>query len=368
MIPKDILFMQKALELAKRGEGCVHPNPLVGAVIVKHGVVIGQAHHERFGGPHAEARAIQNCRENPKGATLYVTLEPCSHVGKTPPCSDAVIRSGVKRVVIGAKDQNPLVNGRGIRRLKNAGIQVSVGILEKEASDLNADFNRWVRDRMPYAVIKLAQSLDGKIATKTGESRWISGQKARDFSQALRASSDAILVGVNTLLTDDPALNVRNGMEKKKGFKAPFKVVLDSFLRTPLDAKIFSEKTRGPVILATTRRAKKKRLALLRKKAQVLILPGKKGRVDLELLFRELARRGIVRVLVEGGGEVTADILGRKLAQEITWFVAPRIIGGRRAVASVGGEGVGSLKDSVTVHHLTVRPVGGDLLIHGYLS
>ena len=366
--PKDLFFMRRAIALARRGEGRVHPNPLVGAVLVKAGRIIGEGAHQKFGGLHAEVFAIQKSGQKAKGATLYVTLEPCSHYGKTGPCADLILESGIKKVVIAARDKNPLVNGRGIRKLKKAGVRVVEGVLEKEAAALNRDFNHWVRHKVPYGVIKVAQSLDGKIATKTGESRWITGKEAREFSQTLRASSDAILVGVNTVLKDNPSLSVRNGRKTNGSSKTPFKVVLDSFLRTPLNANIFSNKSKGPVIIAASHRANKNRLSSLRKKAQVLVLPEKKGRVDLRLLFKELARRGIVKVLIEGGGAAIADILDKRLARELYWFVAPKIIGGKNAVHSVAGEGVGSLQKAVALQSASVRPVGKDFLIHGFIS
>lgn len=368
VIPQDILFMRRALKLARRGQGCVHPNPMVGAVLVKDGRIVGEGFHERFGGPHAEVNAIRRSRRTPKGCTLYLTLEPCSHVGKTPPCAELILKSGIKKVVIATKDPNPVVNGRGAQMLKKAGVQVTEGVLTQEARALNRDFSHWVRQRMPYGVVKIAQSLDGKIATRTGESHWISGPEARDVSQTLRAASDAVLVGVRTILQDNPYLSVRNGMEKKNGFRPPVKVILDGALRTPLHANIFSGKSTGGVILAATRRAPKNRIRLLRKKAEVLVLPGRGGRVDLKSLFKELAKRGIVSVLVEGGGETIAEALNRKLAQELYWFVAPKIIGGRGAPASVGGSGIDSLKRSFAVRQMSVRRIGEDLLVHGFLK
>lgn len=365
---KDIFFMRRALALAEKGTGCVHPNPLVGAVLVKAGRVIGEGCHEKFGGPHAEVFAIEASKQDPRGATLYVTLEPCCHYGKTGPCADLILKNGIQRVVIGSRDINPRVNGRGIQKLKKAGVKVVLGVLEKEAISLNRDFNHWMRRQTPYGVVKIAQSLDGKIATKSGESRWITGKEARDLSQTLRAASDAILVGVNTILNDDPLLSVRNGFEKNKNFKMPFKVVLDRSLRTPLNANIFSKKSKGAVILATTSRAKKSRVAAFRKKAQVLVLPEKHGRVDLGRLFKELAKKGIVSVLIEGGGEVVADVVKHGLAQELYAFVAPKIIGGRDAISAVGGEGIASLKRAIPLKSFSVGFAGEDLLLHGFLS
>jgi diaminohydroxyphosphoribosylaminopyrimidine deaminase/5-amino-6-(5-phosphoribosylamino)uracil reductase len=360
MNSKDILFMKRALVLAARGQGRVHPNPLVGAVVVKNNRVVGEGAHLNFGGPHAEVHAVQVAGAKARGGVLYVTLEPCAHHGKTPPCADFLARQGIQRVVAAAKDPNPLVAGKGFQILRKAGIQVKVGVMEKEALELNKDFNYWVIKKMPYVIVKVAQSLDGKIATRTGESRWITDQEARAFSHGLRAQADAILVGVGTVLADDPLLNVRAPSSKA----SPIKVVVDSHLRTPPRAKIFSE---GRVILAVTQKAPAHHRRLLEKKAEVLVVKEKRGRVDLGALLKILAARGICRVLVEGGGEVIASLFKERLVQEVYFFIAPKIIGGRDSVHSVSGEGIASLKDAVSLKRWRIKPVGKDLLVHGSL-
>lgn len=355
--------MKRALTLAMKGQGFVHPNPLVGAVLVKNNKIIGEGAHERFGGPHAEVNAIRRAAQSPAGATLYITLEPCAHTGKTPPCTDLILKSGIKRVVAGANDPNPLVSGKGLRILSKKGVKVTAGIMRKEAEALNKDFNHWIRAKTPYVVAKTAQSLDGKIATKSGQSQWITGPEARRYGQRLRAACDAILVGVNTILRDDPLLSVRQG----KGAPQPLKIVLDSRLKTPPRARIFSKESPGNVILAVTRKAPRNKGRLFRGKAEILVVKEKGGKVDFTALLKSLGKRGVVSVLIEGGGEVIGEAFSSKVVNEVYFFIAPKIIGGRTAIPSVGGAGVSSLKDAAAIWNLEVRPVGKDLLAHGVL-
>lgn len=325
----------------------MHPNPLVGAVLVKNGRVIGQGAHERFGGPHAEVQAICSAKDS-AGATLYVTLEPCPHFGKTPPCTELILKAGVKEVVVASTDPNPKVKGSGLAFLKKAGLRVRAGLLKEEAEALNKDYNRWIRTGKPYVVVKYAQSLDGKIHDAMGGSRWISGSASRGLAQELRAKADAIVVGINTLLSDDPLLSVR-----LKGYRGrqPIKVVVDNRLRTPNRARIFSKASPGPVLIATIKRipAAKKRV----QKAEILKCPALKGRVDLKFLFDSLGRRGIVNILVEGGAEVIADVLSRDLAQEVYCFTAPKVI------ANLSVSQAPALKES------SVQKIGEDFLIRG---
>lgn len=353
--------MRRALDLARVTAARVHPNPYVGAVVVKDSHVVGEGRHEKFGAAHAEVNALRRAGTRARGATLYVTLEPCPHFGKTPPCADLVAACGVARVVVGALDPNPVVSGRGVRRLRELGLHVDTGVMEREALDLNRDFNHWIRRKTPYAVLKSAQSLDGKIATRTGDSKWITGREARHFGHSLRAEADAILVGVNTVLKDNPRLDARlsgNG-------RHPVKVVVDSALRTPSRARLFGG--RAPVILAVTKKAPPGRIAHFKGKAAVFVAKERGGRVDLEDLFRELGRRGIVRLLIEGGGEVAAAALERELVREIYAFIAPLIIGGREAVDAVGGAGAKRLRDAVPVKDAEIMRLGEDLLVWGKL-
>ncbi len=356
--------MKRALELAETGRGKVHPNPLVGAVLVKRGRVIAEGAHERFGQSHAEVNAILSSREDPKGAVLYCNLEPCAHFGKTPPCTDLILESKIRRVVVAMKDPHPLVCGRGLRILKRAGIEVVTGVLEKEAQELNKDFCHWAVHGTPYVTVKAAQSLDGKIATWTGDSKWITEKKSRVRSHELRATSDAVLVGVNTILKDNPRLDTRLASVRRY----PVKVVLDSFLRTPSSARIFSGRTRNRVLIVTTSRAPQKQWTRLEKKAEVLLVrEKKKGFIDWKTLLRELGSRGIVNLLIEGGGEVIGSAIRERVAHELYVFVAPRIIGGKESVSSVGGEGPRLLKQAAHIRGLTVENIGRDLLFRGRL-
>jgi diaminohydroxyphosphoribosylaminopyrimidine deaminase/5-amino-6-(5-phosphoribosylamino)uracil reductase len=346
--------MRRALELARRGEGKVHPNPMVGAVVVKRGRVIGEGAHERFGGPHAEVHALRQAGRAAAGATLYVTLEPCAHFGKTPPCTDLILSQKIKRVVVASRDPNPLVAGRGLAKLRKTGVRVVTGVLEREARDLNRAYFHWVRTKRPYVVVKVAQSLDGRIAARPGEPRWITGPAARKLGHGLRAASDAVLIGVRTALIDDPRLDARFG---KKG-AAPVKIVLDSRLRTPADAKLFSSK--GAVLLATTRKAAVARRARYQGKAEVLMMPHKNGKVDLLVLLRLLGKRGIVQVLIEGGAEVIADAFARGAVNEAYIFIAPKVLGGRLARVDI-------LRRLSHLKKLDIVPIGRDVLAHGVL-
>ncbi len=362
MTPQDVQFMRRALSLAGAGRGKVHPNPLVGAVVVKKGKIIGEGAHERYGQSHAEVNAIFSTTRDLKGATLYVNLEPCAHFGKTPPCTDLILGSKIRRVVVGMKDPNRFVAGRGLRILRSAGIDVVCGVLEEEARELNRDYCHWITHRTPYVIVKAAQSLDGKIATSTGDSKWITEKKSRVFSHELRASADAILVGVNTILKDDPRLDTRLAAIQRY----PVKIVLDSFLRTPSSARIFSKTARDRVMIVTTRRAHAKQWTRLERKAEVLLVPEKgKGFIDWKALLAELGERGIVNLLIEGGGEVIGSAVREKIVQEMYMFVAPKIIGGRASVSAVGGKGVQFLSQAAAIRDLRAEPIGRDLLLRG---
>ncbi|MGH7198748.1 MAG: bifunctional diaminohydroxyphosphoribosylaminopyrimidine deaminase/5-amino-6-(5-phosphoribosylamino)uracil reductase RibD [Candidatus Omnitrophota bacterium] len=349
---QDLCFMRRALELAKRGEGSVHPNPMVGAVLVKNNRVIGEGAHERFGGPHAEANALRKAGSGASGATLYVTLEPCAHFGKTPPCVDLILRHKIKKVVVAARDPNPLVSGKGLRKLRKAGVRVETGVLEAEAERMNRAYGHWIRKKTPYVIVKVAQSLDGRITARPGQPRWITGGEARKFSHGLRAASDAVLVGVNTVLKDDPRLNVRFGHRGR----APLKIVLDSGLRTPPDARIFSSQKKP--ILAVTRKAPLGRFARYKHKAEILSVPERGGRVDLKALLKLLGRRGVVQLMIEGGGEVIREAFARNVVNEVYLFIAPSVLGGRHEAGPVN---LSRIRD------FQVSAVGKDLLIHGVL-
>ena len=364
MTPQDVLFMERAIQIAKRGIGKVSPNPIVGAVLVKSHKIIGEGAHLRFGGPHAEVNAILNAKKKDlAGATLYVSLEPCAHQGKTPPCADLILKKNIRRVVIGARDPNPAVSGRGVRILKQRGVKVLTGVLEREASELNKGYNRWIRTKRPYVIVKAAQSLDGKIATRTGQSRWISGEAARQLGHELRAASGAILVGVNTVLRDNPRLDVRHAANAAQ----PVKVVLDSALRIRPASRLFSSRVKTPVILAVTKKAPKSKFKRFRGKAEIWVMREKNGRVDLKQVLERLGRRGICQVLIEGGGEVIGDAFLRRIVNEVYFLIAPLVIGGRQAVGSVGGSGIRKLSDAYRFKKIEVQKIGEDVLIHGEL-
>lgn len=350
--------MARALALARRALGRTSPNPAVGAVIVKSGRMIGAGYHRRAGAPHAEVEALTQAGARARGGTLYVTLEPCNHTGRTPPCCDAIIASGIARVVAATKDPNPRTNGRGFARLRRAGIEVRTGVLKPEAERLSAPFRKAMTSGLPYVIAKAGQSLDGKIATVTGESRWITSPAARRLAHHYRSEADAILVGVNTILQDDPLLSVRGARRRAA---RPLKVIVDSRLRVPLAARCFQSP--GPSLVATTRGPEAKQSALARRGVEVLVFPHRQGRVPLRLLFRRLARRGIHSILIEGGGEVLAGAFAERLVDRIAFFIAPLLIGGRTAPSSFGGPGIRRLARAIRLADVSSRRVGPDLCV-----
>ena len=357
---RDERFMRVALRLARTAEGRTAPNPMVGAVLVKAGRIIGQGFHRRAGCPHAEIEALSKAGRRARGATLYVTLEPCNHYGRTGPCSDAIIRAGIAQVVIAARDPNPMTNGRGLAKLRRTGIRVTSGVLEEEAQRLNEPFRKAMVARLPWVIAKVGQSLDGKIATVTGQSRWITSKAARQLGHQWRRRVDAIMVGIRTILQDDPRLTARSGPPRPG---RPVKVVVDSRLRMPLRARCLSARPRAPTIIATTMRRSARQALLERRGADVLVFPSQKGRVPLRRLFHTLARRGMQSVLIEGGGEVLASAFAERLVDRIVWFIAPALIGGRSSPGSIGGEGVGRLAQAIRLADMTVRRVGPDLCV-----
>jgi diaminohydroxyphosphoribosylaminopyrimidine deaminase/5-amino-6-(5-phosphoribosylamino)uracil reductase len=317
-------YMARAIELAKRGRFTTHPNPMVGAVLVKGGRVIGEGAHMVYGGPHAEVNTLRSCRVSPAGAAAYVTLEPCSTHGKTPPCTELLIKAGVKEVYYGAKDVNPAHSGRGAAILRRAGIKVTPGVLRRDCEALNPAFNKFMRTGLPYVTVKIAQSLDGRIADAAGRSRWISSPQSRLETHKLRAEADAVLAGIGTLLADDPLLNVRG----VKVPRQPWVIALDSCFRVPKKAQIFRNER---VIVATTRKASVTAMKKFPHNAKVLVLPSEKGRVCLKALLKELGKLGIGHVLVEGGGKVAGSFISEGLADRFICFVAPMIIGGTQS-------------------------------------
>lgn len=355
-------MMKRCLQLAEKAKGFVNPNPMVGAVIVKDGEVISEGYHEYFGGPHAEINAINNAGIDLKGAHIYVNLEPCSHYGKTPPCSLAIINHGFSKVFIANTDPNPDVAGRGIKNMEKAGIEVITGLLEEEGKLLNEKFFHFMQTGRPFIALKTATSLDGKIATYYGESQWITSEKSRKKVHELRQEYTAILVGINTVLNDNPALTVR----LKGEVKHPTKVILDTALKTPHDFKVLSDQ--APVIIATTRMASKARIKEFDKypHVQVWHCPMKNGLVDVDYVIKKLGENGIDSLLVEGGGSVNFSIVQHHLPQKIYAFVAPKIIGGMQSKTSFTGRGIKHLKDVPSLSHIHYKTIGDDILLEGY--
>lgn len=356
----DERFMREALALAKKGLGRTSPNPTVGAVIVKNGRVIARGFHKKAGQPHAEIAAFKDAKESVKGATLYVTLEPCCHYGKTPPCTDAVMRSGIKRVVAGMLDPNRLVAGKGAGILRRAGINVTSGVLEGECAELNEWYIKYITKKMPYVTLKLAMSVDGRIATVAGESKWITGMEARRHVHKMRSESDAVMVGVNTVLKDDPALTVRLAEGKN-----PARVVVDSLLRTPLDAKIFDNAGKARLIIFTTNAAPADKIKKAQAKgAEVVTVPKSGGGVDLKKVLRELGSRAIASLLVEGGGSLGASLMKAGLVDRISFFIAPIVLGGD-AVPGIGPLGIKKMAKALVIKDMTIKNIGKDILIEG---
>ncbi len=362
----DRAYMKEALELAARPGWRTHPNPMVGAVVVKRKRVIGRGYHRRAGGPHAEVLALREAGEGARGATLYVTLEPCCHHGRTPPCTDAVLSAGVSRVVAAMRDPNPEVAGGGIRTLRKGKVRVQVGLLGDKARRLNEAFCRRVRDGRPWVILKSAVSLDGKIATVTGDSRWITSAESRAHAHQLRDRVDAIVVGIGTVLADDPRLTAR-----PKGGKGrdPMRVILDGRLRIPLNAKALNRRSAASIIMAATRQADARRVRALRKRgAEVWILPSRDGRVSLKRVLSELAKREITTLLVEGGGRVAGSFVREGYVDRVAFYVAPLLVGGEDAPGPLRGKGAATLAGAWGLREVTVTPLGPDLLIEGYVQ
>ena len=349
----DERFMQRALALARRGVGKTSPNPAVGAVLVRKGRVIGAGWHKRAGGPHAEIFTLRGV--NARGATLYVTLEPCCTWGKTPPCTDAIITAGVKRVVVAALDPNPKHNGRGLKVLRRAGIRVESGLLADEATAMNEVFHKWVTTGMPFVIAKVAMSLDGKIATRTGDSKWITSEAARREAHRLRAGVDAVMVGANTVIRDNPQLTVRHGVRGKQ----PWRVVVDARGRTPPSAKLLNVTHLKRTIVLTTKQAPvrwRRHLALLG--IDVVIVKKTEGRVDLQAALRALGDMDVTSVLVEGGSELLGSFFDARLVDKVALFYAPVVIGGRDAVMAVAGAGVATVRKAVRLTDCRWRQIG----------
>ncbi|MSU57937.1 MAG: bifunctional diaminohydroxyphosphoribosylaminopyrimidine deaminase/5-amino-6-(5-phosphoribosylamino)uracil reductase RibD [Pedosphaera sp.] len=374
--------MRLALRLARRGYGQTSPNPMVGAVLVKSGKIIGRGWHRRAGEAHAEIEALrdaQNRGNNPHGATLYVTLEPCCTHGRTPPCTAAIVAAGIKRVVVGAVDPNPKHAGKGFKILKRAGIEVVHGVLSDTCAKVNEAFNHWIVERTPFVTVKAAMTLDGKIATASGESKWITGEKARAHGMKMRQGADAILAGVNTVLADNPALTFRPTDKSKGNIQHPTsniqhpklrRIVLDSMARTPLDSKVVSDESAALTTIVVSKRAPNNCVVALAKRVNVLIAPVSKSSIvnhqssiALDWLLTKLGSENVTSLLVEGGGEVNASFLLGGFAQRVVFFYAPKILGGRDARKAVAGDGVKKLSELIQLREVEWRSLGEDLLL-----
>ena len=361
-----IAFMQRALDLARRAKGRTSPNPLVGAVIVKDGKVIGEGYHQKAGTPHAEVHALNAAREDAKGATLYTTLEPCCHWGRTPPCTEALIRAGIAKVYVAEVDPNPSVAGKGVQQLQNAGINVHVGILRQEASDLNEVHRKYIQTGRPFVILKTAMSLDGKIATASGESQWITSEASRQRGHEVRDAVDAILVGRGTVARDNPALTTR--LQDREGQDAT-RIVLDSHGSTRPDARIFNAESEVGVIVAVTPEAPTENVNILENAgAEVITVPDAHSKVCFKSLMEILGKREITSVLIEGGSQINGSALAAGIVDKVMCFIAPKLIGGQNAPGPIGGAGIQSLTEAVNLQRMSVTPIPEhDILIEGYL-
>ncbi len=365
--PDELSVMQRALHLARLGEGFVEPNPCVGAVIVDETRrLLGEGYHERFGGPHAEVMALRQAGESARGATLFVTLEPCSHFGKTPPCADAVIAAGIRRVVISVGDPAKHNSGAGVEKLRAAGIEVEVGLCSEEGSALLAPFVMLMTEDRPFVHAKWAMTLDGKIATRTGASRWITNARSRETVHQLRGQMDAILIGSGTALADDPLLTARPA-----GPRRPLRVVLDSQARLPLQSRLLSSLEEGPVLIAVAQSAPSDQVnTLLAAGAEVWQSPvdGDPRRISLAGLLKELALRKVTNLFVEGGGQVLGAFLDSRVIDEVHCFIAPTLIGGEEAPGPMGGLGFSQMNELPRLHAPEIRELDGDVYIRGRVS
>lgn len=361
----DEYYMKKALKLAAKGEGYTTPNPLVGAVVVKNDKIVGKGYHKKAGEPHAEVHALNQAGEKAAGATLYVNLEPCCHLGKTPACSLKIINSKISRLVVAMEDPNPVVAGKGIQDLEEAGIEIKTGVLEQEAKELNEIFIKHMTEEEPFIILKTGQTLDGYLATRTGDSRWVTNEKARKYGHQLRHKVDGILVGVGTVISDNPRLTTR--LDDKDG-KDPIRIVLDSKLRTPTNANIINEDSESPTFIVTTEdydREKYKKLNKLNNLSIIVLIKDSNGRIDLEQLLKELYKKEITSILIEGGGKVNHSFLETGLIDKIYCFIAPKLLGGNDGIASFNGPGVKKMNNAYELKNIEYELLDGNILCKG---
>ena len=366
---RDVSYMKMAIALARRGLGLTSPNPAVGTVVVRGDEVVGQGYHTAAGKPHAEVVALKEAGRKAKGAELFINLEPCCHTGRTPPCVPLILKSGIKRVVIGMIDPNPLVSGKGIRELKKTGAEVIVGVLEDKCKELNEAWIKYITKKIPFVILKAAQSLDGKIATHTGMSRWITSLESRRLVHELRSLADALVVGKNTVLSDNPRLTARLPGRKSYDlyrFRQPRPVILDYRLEVPINARVLSHPA-GAIIAAGKGARRDQRRRLEAKGVEILILPGRNGMISWLPLLKELGKREITSLIIEGGASVFASAIEERVVDKVYFFIAPIIIGGTKALGTVGGKGIKKILDAPRLKNTRVRRIGEDLLVEGYL-
>lgn len=365
----DTQFMKMALELALKGQGFTSPNPMVGAVVVKEGRVVGRGYHQALGEAHAEVNAIDDAGPAAESATLYVTLEPCNHSGRTPPCTQKIVNAGIGRVVVAMKDPNPDVRGGGVEFLRSRGIDVDVGTCEREARRLNEAFVKYVETKRPFAILKCAATLDGRIATRTGDSKWVTGEASRAHVHRIRHAADAIMVGVGTVIKDDPSLTARIPGDDGKRPVDPTRVILDTRLRIPESAKLLRLESDSDTIVVTGPSAPDdKKARIERKGVRVMQADVKDDRIDLDRLMDRLGALGLTSLLIEGGGRVIAAALKAGIVDKIIFFYAPRILGGDDGVPICRGPGPALMNESIPVDDLEVRRFGDDVMIEGYVG
>jgi diaminohydroxyphosphoribosylaminopyrimidine deaminase / 5-amino-6-(5-phosphoribosylamino)uracil reductase len=360
------MYMRRALKLAEKGIGYTNPNPLVGAVIVKNTEIIGEGYHMKYGGNHAEVNAFLNATQDVENATLYVSLEPCSHFGKTPPCANAIVKKGIKKVYIGLMDPNPKVAGKGIEILRSNGIEVVVGLLEAECKKVNEIFLKYITTNLPFCILKTAMTLDGKIASYTGSSKWVTNDLSRKYVHEIRHRVSAIMVGIGTVLSDDPQLNVRL---EDKVTKNPIRVIVDSTARIPLSSKVLNVNSDTKTILATTNRASEDKIKILKEMGiEIIVLPQKNKHVDLSCLMKVLGEKKIDSVLLEGGSDLNFSAIEEGIVDKVLTFISPKIIGGKSAKTPVGGNGIALMSDAIKVNNIEIHKFGDDFMLEGYLE
>ena len=357
-------YMMHAINLAEKGKGSVNPNPLVGSVIVKNGKIIGEGYHEKFGSAHAEVNAFNHATEDPEGADMYVTLEPCSHYGKTPPCALKIIEKKVKRVFISQLDPNPLVSGRGVKLLKDAGIEVFVGINEEESKKQNEIFLKYIQTKKPFVALKYAMTLDGKIATRSKDSKWITNDKSRAFVHDLRNEYQAILVGANTILADDPMLTTRRDIPSRN----PIRIILDPELVINLNAHVVKTAQDIRTIIYTSREVDLVKMALLKEKNVEIYQIDATPNFNLNEVMSHIGQLSIDSILVEGGSFVHAKMIEENIADKAYVFIAPKIIGGKEALTPIGGIGVDKMSEAYQLKNITMKTFDDDILIEGYFK